>query len=517
MLFSTGLGIGMSTVAPLAHADEINLNASMSHDEYINVIGPKAQKVADDYGLYASVMIAQSIIESGWASSGLAQAPNYNLFGIKGDFNGQSVHMNTKEQGANGLYDTSASFRKYDNYEQSLEDNAIVVSGNLYQGAWKENTTSYKDATAALTGVYASALDYGDVLNSTIENYDLTRFDVAPAKEEGEVKATEHKVEPDFKIKQVRETKPVNYKVKANDSLWGVARENKVSIDQIRTWNEAVKNHDSKSLPVGEEIKVAEKHNTKEVAYQTITETKDIIHKVQKGETLNIIAEQSKMSTEDLLSKNPTISIDSILHIGDEIKIGEETKTYDKELNEDEKQALIKAAEEKAKALDIEAARKRREELTGNSTQSSDTSGQTVNTSTTVQTSGQSIKVQNASEDAQKVIDVAAAQIGKPYVWGARGPDAFDCSGLTQYAYKQALGIEIGSWTVPQESAGQQIHDISQAQPGDLYFWGSPGGTSHVAIALGNGEYIHAPQPGENVKVGNVDWYTPNFIVRVIS
>ena len=118
------------------------------------------------------------------------------------------------------------------------------------------------------------------------------------------------------------------------------------------------------------------------------------------------------------------------------------------------------------------------------------------------------------SGNSSAVIAEAYKHIGKPYVWGAKGPETFDCSGFTSYVFRQATGREIGGWTVPQENAGAKI-SVGEAQAGDLYFWGSPGGTYHVAIALGGGQYIHAPQPGESVKVGSVSYYAPSFAVRM--
>lgn len=118
------------------------------------------------------------------------------------------------------------------------------------------------------------------------------------------------------------------------------------------------------------------------------------------------------------------------------------------------------------------------------------------------------------SGNASAVLAEAAKHIGKPYVWGAKGPDSFDCSGFTSYVYRNAAGREIGGSTVPQEGAGATIA-VSQAQPGDLYFWGSHGGTYHVAIATGGGGYIHAPAPGQNVSYGSVQYFTPSFAVRM--
>ena len=116
------------------------------------------------------------------------------------------------------------------------------------------------------------------------------------------------------------------------------------------------------------------------------------------------------------------------------------------------------------------------------------------------------------SGNGSAIVAEAYKHIGKPYVWGAKGPDTFDCSGFTRYVYLQVTGRDIGGWTVPQEGAGTII-PVSQAQPGDLYFWGSRGSSYHVAIALGGGSYIHAPQPGESVKVGSVAYFAPCFAV----
>lgn len=112
------------------------------------------------------------------------------------------------------------------------------------------------------------------------------------------------------------------------------------------------------------------------------------------------------------------------------------------------------------------------------------------------------------------IVAEAYKHIGKPYVWGGKGPDAFDCSGFTRYVYMQVTGRDIGGWTVPQESAGRVI-SVGEAQAGDLLFWGSAGSTHHVAIALGGGQYIHAPRPGQTVSVGSTSNWAPSFAVRV--
>jgi len=112
------------------------------------------------------------------------------------------------------------------------------------------------------------------------------------------------------------------------------------------------------------------------------------------------------------------------------------------------------------------------------------------------------------------VISIAAQYIGVPYVWGGKTPSGFDCSGFTAYVFREAYGIEIGGYTVPQENSGTQIA-VSAAQPGDLIFWGSRGATYHVAIYVGGGQYIHAPAPGQTVTYSSYNLSGAAFAVRV--
>ncbi|MEU0161337.1 NlpC/P60 family protein [Streptomyces sp. NPDC006261] len=97
---------------------------------------------------------------------------------------------------------------------------------------------------------------------------------------------------------------------------------------------------------------------------------------------------------------------------------------------------------------------------------------------------------------AQKVLDFARAQIGKPYVWGASGPASYDCSGLTQAAWREA-GVTLPRTTWDQVKAGTRVA-TSDLQPGDLVFFYDD--ISHVGIYKGDGMMIHAPKPGANVR-----------------
>lgn len=87
-----------------------------------------------------------------------------------------------------------------------------------------------------------------------------------------------------------------------------------------------------------------------------------------------------------------------------------------------------------------------------------------------------------------------------PYVWGGESLRGMDCSGLTDYVYKQATGKSLGHYTVTQEGKVTK-EAVSAAQPGDLLFWGAQGASYHVALYIGNGQFVAAPQPGQNVQV----------------
>ena len=102
---------------------------------------------------------------------------------------------------------------------------------------------------------------------------------------------------------------------------------------------------------------------------------------------------------------------------------------------------------------------------------------------------------------AQAAVDTAMAQLGDPYVWAAAGPDAFDCSGLTQYAFA-AAGISLPHSSRMQASMGQAV-SRADLQPGDLVYFYSP--VSHIGIYIGGGQMVHASTFGEPVKVGSVD------------
>ncbi|MEU0218317.1 NlpC/P60 family protein [Streptomyces sp. NPDC006265] len=113
---------------------------------------------------------------------------------------------------------------------------------------------------------------------------------------------------------------------------------------------------------------------------------------------------------------------------------------------------------------------------------------------------------------ADKALAFARAQIGKPYVWGAVGPGSYDCSGLTQAAWK-AAGVTLPRTTYDQVNVGTTV-PLSQAQPGDLVFFYDD--VTHVGIYIGNGMMIHAPKPGTYVREESIFYDGESAIHSVV-
>lgn len=166
-------------------------------------------------------------------------------------------------------------------------------------------------------------------------------------------------------------------------------------------------------------------------------------------------------------------------------------------------------AEAKRKAAEEAAAKEReKNKETPDSGSGSDTGSGTGSGSGSGSGSGDTDS--GYATKAAKVIDFAEAQIGKPYVWGATGPDSYDCSGLTQDAWK-AAGISLPRTTWDQVKVGTTVK-TADAKPGDLVFFYDD--ISHVGIYIGDGKMIHAPKPGTNVRVESIYYMPIHSVVR---
>jgi cell wall-associated NlpC family hydrolase len=123
-----------------------------------------------------------------------------------------------------------------------------------------------------------------------------------------------------------------------------------------------------------------------------------------------------------------------------------------------------------------------------------------------------SVSAQAPNARAAAAVSYAYQKLGSPYVWGATGPNAFDCSGLVQAAYRSA-GVSLPRTTYSQIDAGRRV-SRSELLPGDLVFFYA--GISHVGIYVGNGRMIHAPNPSAPVRVAPLDEMPFTGATRVV-
>lgn len=120
--------------------------------------------------------------------------------------------------------------------------------------------------------------------------------------------------------------------------------------------------------------------------------------------------------------------------------------------------------------------------------------------------------IAKAVSNVDAKVDRALSQRGVSYVWGGNTPAGFDCSGLVQWAY--GLGSSYRT-TYQQATLGAHKRDVINAPKGSLLFFGSDGAPYHVAISLGDGSYVHAPEPGDVVKIGYSKYFTPSFYITM--
>lgn len=120
----------------------------------------------------------------------------------------------------------------------------------------------------------------------------------------------------------------------------------------------------------------------------------------------------------------------------------------------------------------------------------------------------------SATGSVATVLNFLRAQLGKSYVLGASGPNAYDCSGLTSAAF-QTVGISLPRTSQAQSTAGTPV-SLDAVQPGDILYWGEAGNAYHVAVYVGDGKFIGAQNSSTGVVERDLDWDPPTGAVRVL-
>ncbi|MFL2128877.1 LysM peptidoglycan-binding domain-containing protein [Ruoffia sp. FAM 26255] len=314
-------------------------SSRVSQSDFLGLITDYAKQIAAENDLYASVMIAQAALESGWGNSTLSKAPNYNLFGIKGEYNGNSVVKDTLEDDGSGeYYQIQDAFRRYDNYGESLTDYASLLTGdndvnnwryNFYSGARYSNTNSYQDATAHLTGRYATDTRYGDKLNRIIAENNLTQYDLASSdKPVSVVPSTPESNTGSNEAGSIAGT----YTVKAGDGFWGIARRFGTTVDALKAANGTTSNliHPGQVIKLPGSSTIVEKPSTPPANSNNSSDNTEGntsvggSYTIKRGDGLYAIARKHGMTLNQLKSLNGLSS--NLIHPGQVLKVSGATQ-----------------------------------------------------------------------------------------------------------------------------------------------------------------------------------------------
>lgn len=301
--------------------------------------------------------------------------------------------------------------------------------------------------------------------------------------------------------------------VQSGDTVWGFAQQYATTVDSISTANQLA---DPNVIYVGQQLVIPSSAISAASAAATVA---------TPTATDNATASQAAVETTETTaaSTTPAVSATNASNVADQAQPTTVVSAADNNTTAQVSAVSQAPAQVSAASATISVAQTSAANTNNNVTTLAATTNTAAPTQTTYaateavatpqsNTTVQSTAAGQGNGSTANAVAVAQAQIGTPYVWGGNQPGGFDCSGLVQYAY--GLGSNYRT-TYQQTNLGAHHSDIQNAQSGDLYFWGPDSAPYHVAIATGNGGYIQAPTPGQNVQTGNINYYTPSFYISM--
>ena len=292
---------------------------------FLNTIGPVAQQVAQENGIYASVMIAQAALESGWGNSALS-TQGHNLFGVKWNGTGNYVTMPTQEYYGGQWHTINAKFQSYNSYYDSLTGYAQLIKNN-FPNSTRANAATPQIAAANLKygvyGSYATDPNYANSLDRMISDYELTRYDVYTGtsstnqNQQNSNAANSNQHESQISAGNGNQI-PDTYTVKAGDSLWGISQTYGTTVNNLKQIN----NLSSNVIYVGQVLKLKQQSNS--TSNQTPQSTTDT-YTVQSGDTLWGIANTHDMTVNNLKQINDLTS--DTIYVGQVLKLKQQSNS----------------------------------------------------------------------------------------------------------------------------------------------------------------------------------------------
>ena len=332
---------------PMVRAVQTNSSYSGNVQSFLNNVAPAARQVASARGLYASLMIAQAALESGWGGSYLSTAA-YNLFGVKWNGSGAYINLSTQEYYGGAYHTVMARFQRYSSYTESLNAYADLICSHFPRST-KAQASSYAVAAQNLRngvyGTYATDPSYASKLISVIERYNLTQYDTGTV-----MKPVSNNTNSNNNNSNNNSNTSVatngTYTAVAGDSLWGIAHKFGMTLDELKKANGLTSNN----LYVGQTLKVRKsaQQNTNDETNQNQnsngnnndrpqqTVTSAGTYTVKSGDSLWGIATKHGCSVNDLKSWNHLSS--NLIYIGQKLVIGQKKSTVQQQQGKKEPQ-----------------------------------------------------------------------------------------------------------------------------------------------------------------------------------
>ena len=337
----------IADVPMVRRAVQANTNYSGNVQSFLNSVAPAARQVASARGLYASLMIAQAALESGWGGSYLSTAA-YNLFGVKWNGSGAYINLSTQEYYGGAYHTVMARFQRYSSYTESLNAYADLICSHFPRST-KAQASSYAVAAQNLRngvyGTYATDPSYASKLISVIERYNLTQYDTGTV-----MKPVSNNTNSNNNNSNNNSNASVatngTYTAVAGDSLWGIAQKFGMTLDELKKANGLTSNN----LYVGQTLKVRKSVqqntnnetnqnqnsnvNNNDRPQQTVTSAET--YTVKSGDSLWGIATKHGCSVNDLKSWNHLSS--NLIYVGQKLVIGQKKSTVQQQQGKKEPQ-----------------------------------------------------------------------------------------------------------------------------------------------------------------------------------